>query len=58
MTEDNQSQIVFVCHDSKDTPCLYYNKKFCDDKCFCHSKVAQVNRMILELKKNGVNNDE
>lgn len=54
-------QVPFCCGNNKENPCVYFTKRKGNnpdckyqDIFFCHSKVAQVNRLILKLKEYGI----
>lgn len=58
--KDNQCEIEFLCNHCVG-PCVYFIQgkdgckyKFTFGQDYCESKVAQVNRMVLELKKHGI----
>ena len=62
--KDNKAEVRFFCfEDSIKRDCVYYKSKsdsVCDylaDDYICSSAEAQVNRMTLELKRLGLNNE-
>ena len=64
--KDNKNRVMFFCPNRMDSECVYYSEgpnKFCKysvhqgtviNECICNSSVANTNRMVLELKKNGI----
>ncbi len=61
--KDNLVSLVFECEDYKDNgDCVYFSKSYFDElKCKykngsgrCTSQLAQVNRMVVDLKQRGI----
>ena len=61
--KENKCNINFMCTHSEKKPCVYFKpnqdaEKICDYMGIsvnnCCSSVASVNRMVLELKKQGI----